>query len=532
MNMKSRANTNLYQKSSAILKSECYSIINTFSSLLKEISDPSLQKKISSAKGKFSTISTSWGTLSDNLTKEIHSLTEKSSKISRSCARIKSKSKKILSSHQKEIEFKENLSQKSQKNVIKIFENMQKHWTKSLKSMKKSYKSQEILKNHIKGNINKIDQEISQELSDVLSFTYVDKQGKTIDKELISHESAFLCISEPAETNMAQNFHSVHSEHPSNYSIEFEKCMEEIELGRAPQENPVNVSIDKSFGGWKSEYESDGDSFAAQVNPNEIKNAIKILKKANLLNSKEDNMLDRLSNLLKSSGNTHKIELLLQLYNLQNKPKFPSAQNSQKPPLIALKGKKPKDEDLAVTPKACFIFPDDIELNKTILSSENPLSARQRDESFDDWVEGQKGPGLDGICEDMAEEVNSSLQEMQEMQGLEDFLDVRLEDLLKIPYFVPDMKTVTGDLAQVKEVQDVLNSAKDPLSSFSVLSPSGVKLKSPVKKQTSKGFDCQSTGISSQSGLRSRITLKTGGSENSQKLFTPGSRGGGEFFKY
>lgn len=45
--------------------------------------------------------------------------------------------------------------------------------------------------------------------------------------------------------------------------------------------DPVGISMDKTIGGWNSEYESEADN-SSIVNTEEIKNAIRILSKANL----------------------------------------------------------------------------------------------------------------------------------------------------------------------------------------------------------------------------------------------------------
>ncbi|OMJ68508.1 hypothetical protein SteCoe_34017 [Stentor coeruleus] len=490
--MKSRLNTNPGYSPRRSFKTESLYILQSLAKACTETSDPAIITKILEAKDKFSQVCNSFNTLTDNLKDNIKFLSNNSKEITKSCIKIRTNSEKKLARQRKVIENKENHIKTTQKNLNKSLGSIQKLWAKNLKTMKSRLKNQIALKNQLKKNFNSLDKGKNLNLSEALNFSYSEKHGKSIDKELISHESAFLCISEHTETKPPLQVQNMHTGHQSNYSLEFEKCMAELESQRQPQDDPLSISIEKSIGGWKSEYDSDSDSVVNQVTPNDVKSAVLILRKANLLGKKKSSVLKKINNLLKIPGNTNKIELLLQLNHLEYKPQEFSAINSQKPPL---KGNKSlKEQDFEATPKANFAFPDDIDMSKTILSLENPLSARRKDDSFE-----------------LLDSIDGSSQ---------DFHDVLLEDLLKIPYIVAELKTVTGDMViGDNEIQDseVLSSVnRGSLSYISILSPTEVKLKSPIKKQTTPSFDCQSTGISSHSGLRSRITLKTGCSENSQ----------------
>lgn len=492
MNMKPRLNTNPGHSPGRSFKTESLYILQSLARTCTETSDPMIITKILEVKDKFSHICNSFNTLTENLKANIKNFSNKSKQITKSCTKIRTNSEKKLARQRQVIENKENHIKTTQKILNKSLGAIQKLWTRNLKTMKNRLKNQIALKNQLKNKIIPLNKVKNFNLSEALNLSYSEKHGKSIDKELISHESAFLCISEQSDPKPPLQILNMHTGHQSNYSLEFEKCMAELESQRQPQEDPLSISIEKSFGGWKSEYDSDNDSITDQVTPNDVKSAIVILRKANLLGKKKSSVLKKINNLLKVPGNTNKIELLLQLHNLGYKPQDLSAVNLQKPPLQG--HKRHKEQDFETTPKANFAFPDDMDMNKTILSSENPLSARQKDESFE-----------------LLDSISGSSQ---------DFHDVRLEDLLKIPYFVTNLKTVTGNLAtEDNEVQDseVLSCVnRGSLSYISILSPTEIKLKSPVKKQTAPSFDCQSTGISSNSGLRSRITLKTGCSENSQ----------------
>ena len=86
---------------------------------------------------------------------------------------------------------------------------------------------------------------------------------------------------------------SHHSYHTSNASVEFEKCMAEIDKLKQQSENNA---LEKSSSGWKSELESDEES--PPSNYKEISSAINILNKANLLSPINLNLLENLFQLV------------------------------------------------------------------------------------------------------------------------------------------------------------------------------------------------------------------------------------------
>lgn len=482
------------------LVKESSEIFQIFSEILSELSTRRSISILSSAQKSYKEMHNSYFSLAKTLTSNAQQFRVKSSELSKQCKNIRRSSSKMLSKQKAKIINKEKAINKTQESINESLGKIKQLWAANLKTMKSEIEKQVILKDSIQLQVKKFDEEMTSEVA-----------GKTMDKELISHQSAF----EMQESCHNLSVITAKSVHRSNSSIEFEQCMAEFDMFRQQPTNG-NISIEKSFGGWKSEYESETESFIH--NPNEIKNAINILKKANLLNTKGGNLIDKLTGLMKSPGNTQKIELLLQLHDLQNPSRQLLTKNSKKPPLLVPSIKR--SVEMAATPKAAFVFTEDVDLAKTILSSENPLSARHGDEGFDNILMELRGEGFnEAVCGFH----NNSENELN---------DVQLEDLLKIPFMFPELKTASGVINNpVEERQEEIEERHDYLSCLSVLSPSENKIPSPAKKQLS-GFDYQSTGISSQSGLRSRITLKTGGSEASQKVFTPGSKGVEESFKY
>lgn len=84
-----------------------------------------------------------------------------------------------------------------------------------------------------------------------------------------------------------------------------------------------------------------------------------------------------------------------------------------------------------------------------------------------------------------------------------------------------DTKEFKQKLRELERREDYIEFSNSGMESPAL----EMKLPSPTRKH---GTDYQSTGIGSTkdaSGLRSKITLKTAGSENSQRLFAGESRG-------
>ena len=513
MNMKINEKPPTDQKRCSRLTKEAQQILTEITKISSSISDISTSNQLIDIQKSIATMYESWGDLSASLEGNLRGLVDKSNKISIFSKNYRARSEKKLLKLREEVEKKQKNLSLTKKYAGRSLNRFNSQWGQDLNAMKKSLKYQRNKKDEINENISHLEKRSIDVLHDALTSAIPRKSRISIEKDLISHESAFSHLSDQPEIiNFIDNC-SVNSEPPSNYSIEFDKCMDEIQRRNPPAENLSNISIDKSMGGWKSEYESEADSFVAQVNPSEIKRAISILRKANLLNSK-CNFLGKIGTLLKSSENSHQIGLLLQLLDLQSKPKSSQPQHSQKlkkPPLQIPRLKRPREADPDLTPKANFFVSDEIEFNKTILSSENPLSARQRDENLNH----------------LFEDPTASPKGMQ---------DVQLEDLLNIPYFVHDLKFGSGELLEQDQSEDnesrvLFSEPKEYYQCLSILNPSEAKLPRPIRKQNN-AYDGQSTGISSHSGLRSRIILKTAGSEASQKVLTNGSRATDDSFKY
>ncbi|OMJ90423.1 hypothetical protein SteCoe_7230 [Stentor coeruleus] len=96
-----------------------------------------------------------------------------------------------------------------------------------------------------------------------------------------------------------------------NSSQEFSDLMKELQLPGDTYIENSRISLEKNPGGWASEYDSDHES---KFETDDIKNAIRVLMKANLLT--QDTSLHKLNDMLDEQGNEN-LELILQLLELK-----------------------------------------------------------------------------------------------------------------------------------------------------------------------------------------------------------------------
>ena len=400
------------------------------------------------------------------------------------------KTKKKLSFREKSLKIKEKKSKRSLTKIKYL-------WHRNLEEMEKSLK--DIKANRLKAVSN---------IKTLTEYFISKSKANSLSRQLKCNEENVKIIKHNHYSKeIMSNEPSVIISHSNNDSLEFEKCMAELDKLHVPvPDNQENISINKSFGGWKSEFESENESIL-QINSNEIKSAINILKKANLLNSQNRNILGKLSEVILKPENSYNSELIFQLLNLKKNPKYSPPISIQKPPLGTSKYNHIQDDLACTNPKGNFFLPDDIDMGRTILSSENPITARH-----------------DEIQENFLEALINSAQ---------NFNDVQLEDLLNMPGIKFDDTEVIIDkpITRNCEIQKANLMKKEFFNEIESLSHSEVKV-SPVKKNIQGMTECFSTGISSHTGLRSRITIKTAGSEFSQKAFTPDSKGIEKSFNY
>lgn len=216
-----------------------------------------------------------------------------------------------------------------------------------------------------------------------------------------------------------------------NESVEFDKLMSELEKEKERhfKENPNSISMEKTLGGWKSEYESEGESLCLNLNPDEIKKALMVLKKAKLLNAGGNHFLMKLAEMIKDSENSSNVELMLQLINIErkknkNSQKFSSrSRASGKPPTPTHSSQARKKKlpiELVDTSREKFMFSEDKSFHRTILSIENHLSPK----------------GNDFLDEDFAG---------QEMN------DVNIHDLLNVSSIIDNLGLISADTSLIQE---------------------------------------------------------------------------------
>ena len=393
-----------------------------------------------------------------------------------------------------------------QKYLSKSLTRVKSLWQSNLGEMEKSVKTQKIMNISLQQNIKKLDEELAKCFTESRKTPFLLRVQEQLPGP--SHPNISLPRSKPNSRSPSISM-SVHSNHSSNDSIEFEKCMaEQDKLRPVPSENQSNISIDKSFGGWESEYESEA-ACTSGVNAEESKSAISILQKANLLDPHSGNILGKLSEAVLNPDSSQNIELLLQLLNMQGKSGCSPRLSIHKPNLSTSKYRRLRDDLACTTPKSRFILPEDFDMGRTILSSENPITARH-DENFENY---EHSGGFEGF------ENSHNFNNYKGFENCENYENV--ENMER-----------DRDIENISELSNsTKNLRKEFLREFENLSPSGAKA-GPAKRIIQGTSDYQSTGISSQTGLRSRITLKTAGSEFSQKIYTPGSKGIGDSFKY
>ena len=129
---------------------------------------------------------------------------------------------------------------------------------------------------------------------------------------------------------------------------EFDQLMDQMQADRPSV--GLNVSMEKTAGGWDSALESGSSSPEASLSPKRLKNALLVLRKLHLLNNVSDRqhpeLLRQLEALLTGPDATGKLQLFLQL----------------------AKCKAPGSDLACTTPKS--FHPSDQLLDKTVLSTQ------------------------------------------------------------------------------------------------------------------------------------------------------------------
>lgn len=443
------------------LQTENKLIIQELLKLQKSLSDPSSINLSKSILKNFKSLAQSFSTFNTQIFQVVASNKEKAKSFQESIEYQKTEGRKITR-QQSRINSKEVVIKSREREWQRSLGKIRGLWEKNLFEMETSLKYQKETIRRIGTSYFTTIRSIEKELQDVLEGPKVPelklaniKNTKTPPKgssarsssslklsdedDLISNRSAFSYITEDLVSHRSnssrarpiirrgnpplppglpiQNCHTVNNSE-INESYEFEKLMSEIEKDKKEKDNPNSISMEKSIGGWKSEYESE-DSVSFNLNSDDIKKALGVLKKARLLNAGNNQFLVKLAEMIKVPENSSNVELMLQLINIERK-KGKVGQKSLarpkargKPPTPTHVNKKRLKSDLVGTARDKFLFPE--ETNKTILSIDHHFSPKEHD-----FFEG------------------SSIGRFSNN-------DVNLEDLLNVPSYVESLGLVSAD---------------------------------------------------------------------------------------
>lgn len=204
----------------------------------------------------------------------------KAEKLTKKLVISKTKAKKYYTLQREMSHREKNITSKN-KSLTFSLKKLRNIWKKEVSSLESSLKKQQ--KTH-----NKLSSEYNSSL-------------ELIEKEIIK------TLNLPININKDRSLDT---------SKEFDELMKEISLGNDFPIDNSRISMEKNPGGWASEYESDRDS---KYETDDIKNAIKVLSKANLIG--DDNNLHKLNEFLNQHQGSESLELILQLLDINSKTK-------------------------------------------------------------------------------------------------------------------------------------------------------------------------------------------------------------------
>ena len=468
LNKRSRGKTFGYDE----LQGENESIMNEIRKLERIIPDTQTQAKLTSVREKFKDFSKQCSIFDSSMSTNLNKSRMRAEKFLQSIESQRSiydniyKKKNRIKSQEIVINTQEREWQQSLGKIKGL-------WQKNLNVMETSIRSQKETLQRIGTQYLTTINHIEKEIQDVIEGPKVPnlrldniKKSKTPSKpssarsssshklsdedDIISNRSAFSFITEDVNSHRSNSSrprppqfkrqnpplppglpnHSINISYASdeNESLEFDKIMLELEKERNLKEAPGNVSMDKTIGGWKSEYESEGESISMNLNPDEIKRALTVLKKARLLNAGGNQFLLKLAEMIKEPENSSNVELMLQLINIERKKNKSSQKMSSrhrafgKPPTPtnAAQLKKKVPTELVGTSREKFMFSEDKSFNRTILSTENHLSPKGHDFLDDDFASG-------------------------------DMNDVNIDDLLNVSSIMDNLGLISADTSLIQE---------------------------------------------------------------------------------
>ncbi|OMJ90741.1 hypothetical protein SteCoe_6818 [Stentor coeruleus] len=352
------------------LKNETLEITTEISEILGELSNTPDKDNILVVQRKFAEMVETWTSLDMTLNESIQINKESAKVVQEKSFRIKDRSEMHLKNKQISVDEKVKQSVKKERRAKKSLTRIKKIWQDDLLEFEKNIQNQKRISNSVKNDLLTISKSLEDSILTSDLDTFIQRQTKLCKSEKSERTAA-----ETTKSNFEQSIIvSNHSSNPSSDSYEFEKCMAELDKLRSISiENPLRFSFEKSFGGWKSEYESDSESIISPISQEEIKSAINILSKANLLTPESINILGQLSDAIIDSDETNNLDLFYQLISLHNSAPEDFQILKKKP--STLRNQSTSSQDLAsTTPKSKLIFTEICELNKTVLSNHNRMS--------------------------------------------------------------------------------------------------------------------------------------------------------------
>lgn len=363
-----------------------------------------------------------------------------------------------VQNEKKRIKSQEILQKKSELILGRSLGKIKGLWQENLIDMEKSLKIQkETLKRISKNNITALD-DINNEINLVLNPPRVpnlrldrihknisstsrrasEKSSKLFNpgkEEILSSHSAFTFCTEDkgvfrSHSSRAKAGNKKSSRVTSEKRVpQIPEILSPINFSQVIQENNQNLQNTKlkspSFSSKsRSKLQSalDNDSVGIE----EIKEALIILKKANLINKNGSQELLKLAEMIKDPKNSSNVELMLQLLDLEGQKSHKDHQKHfkfVKPHTSSsnLRLRISKLGDLEGTSREKFKFSDDKSFNRTILSNENLLSPK----NYDDCLE-------------------SSYRKS-------DLKDVKLEDLLNVASIMDDLGLISAENSMIHE---------------------------------------------------------------------------------
>lgn len=413
------------------LKKETMTILKDLSKLKLEMPSNSTTNLVSKISKKFLVLENAWQSFSSNTLKSISNSKSKATKYIHSL-KLSRKLQKSFQKDKKRIKSQETLLKKRELRLGKSLDKIKGLWQENISDMESSLKAQKETLMRISQDYFTSMKKIESEINYVLEVPAVPQlnlkkihkrpSGRNLSNQKYSKkEFKTNRSSHSAYNDDIASFRSCSSRNMHSVGKTIKKC-------KGIQEENINSL--PSFGKPESK-DYQGESVSMQ----EIKEALSILKKANLINNSGNAQLLKIAELVKDPDNTSNVELMLQLIEIENrKNRVPNSRlgNSQKKSRLRIKRKKP--DDLDDTSREKFKFSEEKSFNRTLLSNNNLLSPNYHDEGQD--------------FGNVKDELN----------------DVKLEDLLNVASLIEDLGLVSADNSIIETVEDETKRDKELFS--------------------------------------------------------------------